>query len=71
MFYEVIDLTHQVFLKIKIRKIIVTFSVNESHINLKTASRDRDRHIPAKSRSTAVPTPAITFMAQYGHKQAH
>ena len=52
-------------------KIIVTFSIKASRINLKTASCYRDRHVLAKSRSTAVPTPAITFMAQYSHKQAH
>ena len=69
MFYEVINLTHQFFLKTKIKP--VTFLVEAWHINLKTTPCYRDRHFPANSRSTAMPTPAITFMAQYGHKQAH
>ena len=69
MFYEVVNLTHQFFLKTKIKS--VTFLVEASHKNLKTAPCYSDRHILAKSRSTAVPTPAVALMAQYSHRQAH
>jgi len=65
MFYEVVNLTHQFFLKTKIKS--VTFLVE--------ARKDRSMLLgppcPSREPVTAVPTPAIIFMAQYGHKQAH